>query len=196
VRHQKLAEELARTPRLNGTGAAEPRLAVVAGAAPARANGRATRAYLWTGAGLAASLLIAAGLLSWWRMANSPERLMADAYTHDRIFDLRMPGAEYSDVMPQRHLRGGSTGRESSKLLEARARIEHQLEATPEDPRWLELEARSDVLEEKYDAAIDILDRLIAAGPVTPGLLLDDASAYCQRAGDERGGDMEPLPAV
>ena len=181
VRHQKLAEALARTPQRNGAGMKGPMPATRGAGAAVVAKGRAGRPYQWMGAALAASLLIAAGLLSWWRTANTPERLMADAYGHDRIFDLRMPGAEYSDVMPLRHLRGGSTGRESSKLLEARARIEQQLEAAPEDPHWLQLEARSDVLEEKFDAAIDILDRLIAPGPVTPSLLLDDASAYFER---------------
>jgi CHAT domain-containing protein len=195
LEHQKLAEALARTPRREATETTEPMLVVRSGAASARAKGRATRAYPWMGAGLAASLLIAAGVLSWWRTANTPERLIADAYGHDRIFELRMPGAEYSDVTPQRHVRGSSTGRESSKLLEARARIERQLEAAPEDPHWLELEARSDVLEERFDAAIDILDRLIAAGPVTPGLLLDDASAYFQR-GTATGSENDRATAL
>ena len=142
---------------------------------------QAMRLYLWTGAGLAASLVIAAGLLSWWRMANNPERMLAEAYTQERIFDLRMPGAGYAGVTPQAHLRGSSTGRELSRLIEARVRIERNLENAPEDAHWLQLEARADVLEEKFDPAIDILDRLVAAGPVTSSLLLDDASAYFQR---------------
>jgi CHAT domain-containing protein len=165
---RKLAAELARTPRAS--------------------DRRPSRLYLWMGAGLAASLLIGLGLMSWWRMVNNPERLMAEAYTQERIFDLRMPGAGFAEVMPEKHLRGGSTGRESAKLLEARARIERHLEAAPEDAHWLQLEARSDILEEKFDPAIDILDRLVAAGPVTASLLLDDASAYFQRgmaAGNE-----------
>ena len=195
LEHQKLAERLARTPRRDRTGTTEPMLRVSSAEARGRARGRAMRAYPWVGAGLAASLLIAAGVLAWWRTANTPERLIADAYGHDRIFDLRMPGAEYSDVTPKRHLRGSSTGRESSKLLEAQARIERHLEASPEDPHWLELEARSDVLEERYDAAIDILDRLIAAGPVTPGLLLDDASAYFER-GTSTGSENDRATAL
>jgi CHAT domain-containing protein len=159
---RNLAVELARTPHQPG-------------------RNRATRLYLWTGAGLAASLAIAAVLLSWSRMANNPERLLAEAYTHQRTFDLRMPDAGFAEVTPQAHLRGGTTGRESSWLLEARARIERNLENAPENTHWLQLEARADVLEEKFDPAIDILDRLAAAGPVTSSLLLDDASAYFQR---------------
>ena len=172
----KLAAELARTPRV-------------------AIGRRMTRLYLWMGAGLAASLLIALGLTSWWRQMNSPERLLAEAYTHSRIFDLRIPGAGFAEVTPLKHLRGGSTGRESSRLLEARARIERQLEAAPEDQHWLQLEARSDLLEEKFDPAIDILDRLVAAGPVTAGLLLDDASAYFQR-GEATGSENDRATAL
>jgi tetratricopeptide (TPR) repeat protein len=157
-----LAVELARTPYRSG-------------------NSKKTRFYLWTGMGLAASLLLAVGAGLWWQRANTPERLLAEAYTHDRIFDLRMPDAGFADVTPQKHLRGGGGNHESARLLDARARIERQLENAPEDPHWLQLEARADTLEEKYDPAIDILDRLLAAGTPTSSLLVDDAAAYFQR---------------
>jgi len=173
---QRMAAELARTPLRN----------------PAKGF---PSLYLWMGAGLAASLLIGVGLVSWWRLANNPERLMAEAYTHARIFDLRMPGSGFADVTPQQHLRGGANGRESSRLLEARAKIEEQLERTPEDGHWLQLEARADILEEKYDPAIDILDRLVAAGPANAGTLLDDASAYFQR-GSATGSENDRATAL
>jgi tetratricopeptide (TPR) repeat protein len=147
------------------------------------------------GAGLAASLLIAVGLTSWWRASNNPERMLAEAYTHSRIFDLRMPGAGFAEVTPAMHLRGGSAGREFSRLLDARSRIERHLETAPEDAHWLQLEARSDILEEKFDAAIDILDRSVASGPVTASLLLDDASAYFQR-GEATGSENDRATAL
>jgi tetratricopeptide (TPR) repeat protein len=151
--------------------------------------------YLWAGAALAASLLISVGLFSWWRMANNPENRLAEAYAHDRIFDLRMPGAGFAEVTPKMHLRGGTTGRESAKLLDARARIEQRLVAAPEDAHWLQLEARSDILEESFDSAIDILDRLMAAGPVSSSLLLDDAAAYFQR-GEATGSEDDRAKAL
>jgi tetratricopeptide (TPR) repeat protein len=159
---RRMAVELARTPMK-----------------PARV--RAARIFLWAGAGLAASLALAVGLTIWWQQVHTPERLLAEAYTHSRSFDLRMPEAGFAEVTAQSHLRGGASGRESSKLLDARTRIERQLENAPENAHWLQLEARADVLEEKFDPAIDILDRLLAAGPVTSGLLVDDATAYFQR---------------
>jgi CHAT domain-containing protein len=175
-RQRSLAAKLAQTPRQSGSR-------------------RAMRLYLWTGAGLAASLLISVGLVSWLRMKNNPERMLAEAYTHSRTFDLRIPGAGFAEVTPEMHLRGGATGRESAKLLEARARIEHHLELAPEDAHWLQLEARSDILEEKFDPAIDILDRLVAAGPVTASLLLDDATAYFQR-GTATGSENDRANAL
>ena len=156
---------------------------------------RPSKFYLWGGIGLAASLLIAATATLWWRAANTPERLLAESYTHARIFDLRMPGAGFAEVTPQEHLRGGSTGRESAPLLDARARIERQLEAAPDDAHWLQLDARADVLEEKYDPAIDILDRLLANGPVTASLLVDDAAAYYQR-GATTGSENDRATAL
>jgi len=176
---RKLAAQLARTPhRTQDRGGMGPR-----------------HFYLWAGAGLAASLLLAVGITGWMRLANSPERLLAEAYTQSRIFDLRMPGAGFADVTPQMHLRGGATGRESARLLDARARIERRLESAPEDPHWLQLEARSDVLEERFDPAIDILDRLLAAGPVTSSLLVDDAAAYFQR-GSATGSENDRATAL
>jgi tetratricopeptide (TPR) repeat protein len=185
---RKLAAELAGTPVLSTSKRFQ------------FPSGRPSRTYLWTGAALAASLLIAMGLFSWWRMANNPENLLAEAYTHDRTFDMRIPGARFAEVTPKMHLRGGSTGngsagREANKLLDARARIEQQLVAAPEDEHWLQLEARSDILEEKFDQAIDILDRLIAAGPVSESLLMDDASAYFER-GEATGSENDRATAL
>jgi hypothetical protein len=157
----------------------QSRLAAELAATPHRAaRAKVLNWYLWAGAGLAASLTLAAGLTLWWQHAHTPDRLLAEAYSHSRIFPLRMPGAGFSEVTPETHLRGSGTGREAPALLDARARIETQLEAAPGDPHWLQLEARADLLEEKFDPAIDILDRLLAAGPVTAQLLTDDADAY------------------
>jgi tetratricopeptide (TPR) repeat protein len=171
----RLAKRLARTPR-HGARLGK-------------------RIYLWVGSGVAASLLLAAFLVAWWQRANSPARLLAEAYSQSRIFDLRMPGARYNAIVPATHLRGGSVGREPAPLLDARARIERNLELAPTDPYWLQLQARADLLGEKFDPAIDILDRLLAAGPVTPALLADDAAAYFER-GQATGSENDRATAL
>jgi tetratricopeptide (TPR) repeat protein len=121
--------------------------------------------------------------------------MLAEAYTNSRIFDLRMPSAGFAEVTPLTHLRGGSASREPSSLRDAQGRIERHLQAAPQDAHWLQLEARSDILEEKFDPAIEILDRLVAAGPVTASLLLDDASAYFQR-GEATGSENDCATAL
>jgi tetratricopeptide (TPR) repeat protein len=186
----ELAVRLAQTPHRSGDQAAGIRLL------GARAESKpARRFYLWAGVGLAASLIVAVALIGWQRMANTPERLLAEAYSHSRIFELRMPGADFAGVSPQTHLRGSGTGRESALLLDARSRIERHLDSVPEDPHWLQLEARADVMEEKFDPAIDILDRLLAAGPVTSSLLADDGTAYFQR-GAATGSENDRATAL
>jgi tetratricopeptide (TPR) repeat protein len=171
-----LAAGLARTPRRT-------------------AHGKPLGWYLWAGAGMAASLALAVGLTLWWQHVHTPERLLAEAYSRSRIFQMRMPGAGFAEVTPQTHLRGSGTGREASKLLDARARIEQHLESAPDSPHWLQLEARADLLEEKFDPAVDILDRLLAAGPVTASLLEDDATAYFQR-GTATGSENDRATAL
>jgi tetratricopeptide (TPR) repeat protein len=186
----KLAEQLARTPH---RAANQP-----AGIRPVTRRPETKWArpfYLWAGAGMAASLILALTLIGWWHLTNTPERLLAEAYTHSRLFDLRMPGAGFAGVTPQTHLRGSGTGRESALLLDAHSRIESHLEKAPTNPHWLQLEGRADVLGEKFDPAIDIFDRLLAAGPVTSSLLVDDAAAYFQR-GAATGSENDRATAL
>jgi len=188
----KLAAELARTPR-------QQLVPIKMG--PTRMGPveisrlKASRIYLWAGSGIAATLMIGAVTFFWWQRANSPERLLAEAYTQSRTYDLRMPGAGFSEVTNETHLRGGGSVHESSRLLDARARIERQVENAPEDAHWLELEARADIQEEKFDPAIEILDRLLAREPVTAELLVDDASAYFER-GSATGSEEDRSTAL
>ena len=173
------------TAEIAGLGSAsaewQSRLAAKLAATPRHSAKPGGRIYLWVGAGFAASLLLAASIYVLWQRVNSPVRLLAESYGQARIFDLRMPEAKFSSVAPATHLRGGTDEREPAPLLEARARIENHLQSAPHDSDWLHLEARAEVLEEQFDPAIDILDRLLAAGPVTSALLADDAAAYFER---------------
>jgi tetratricopeptide (TPR) repeat protein len=151
--------------------------------------------FAWLSGAVAAVLVLAFSAALWWRQATAPEKLLAEAYTQSRTFDLRVPGAGFASVIPPTHLRGGATDREPAPLLTARAEIERSLEQTPADPHWLQMQARAEVLEERYDGAIDILDRLLAAGPVTSSLLLDDGTAYYMR-GTASGSENDRATAL
>lgn len=160
----RFSVELARTPH-----AAAPRFSFPS--------------FAWAILAIASVIAIVIGGGIWWRGQHAPARLLAEAYSDARTFDLRIPGAAFAPLGSGQRLRGGSTGREPAPLLTARAEIESHLERTPGDPHWLQMQARAQTLEENYDAAIDILDRLIATGPVTPGLLADGGMAYFLRGG-------------
>jgi tetratricopeptide (TPR) repeat protein len=151
--------------------------------------------FAWLSGAVAAVLVLALSVALWWRQATAPEKLLAEAYTQSRTFDLRVPGAGFAAVIPPSHLRGGATDHEPAPLLTARAEIERSLEQSPADPHWLQMQARAEMLEERYDGAIDILDRLLAAGPVTSSLLLDDGTAYYMR-GTASGSENDRATAL
>ena len=136
----------------------------------------------WIGAvGIAALVLLTAGLFVWQGRVHNPEHQLALAYEQSRTLELRIPDATYSALTAPDHTRGNSSDNEPASLLDARAHLARELQKSPQNAHWLELQARADVLEEHYDSATDVLDRLLAQGPVTAELLTDAASAYYQR---------------
>ena len=136
----------------------------------------------WLAVGAAAAGVLAVSLsILWQRHTATPEYQLAMAYTASRTLELRIPEASYSSLKESRHTRGSLGNHESPPLLEAQAHLARELEQSPQNAHWLALQARADLLEERYDLAIDSLDRLISAGPVTSALLADDAAAYYQR---------------
>ena len=172
------------------------RLAAELAATPRRSSGQARLIqFVWIGGGLAAALVLTIFGAVWWRNQHAPEKLIAEAYTQSRSFDLRVPGAGFASLSPQQHLRGGASDREPVPLLSARAAIERNLQRSPNDARWLQLQARAEILEEHYDGAIDTLDRLLAAGPVSSSLLLDDGMAYYLR-GTATGSENDRATAL
>jgi tetratricopeptide (TPR) repeat protein len=149
---------------------------------------------LCSGGAVVAALLALAAVLG-WRHANSPEHLLAAAYTEARPFDLRIPGGAFAPVKTPNHVRGEGAGTESAQLLTAHARIERELKQTPTNIYWLQMEARAQLLEQRFDTAIDTLDRLLASGPVTASLLADDGMAYFLR-GAATGSENDRATAL
>ncbi len=149
-----------------------------------------------TGFGAIAALVFSAvALFIWQRSLRAPAHQLAAAYSDDRTLELRIPGAGWTKYSPPDHRRGGITDEEPPALLDARARLARDLEKSPQNPRLLELQARANVLNQKYDTAVDVLDRLIASGPVTPELLTDAASAYFER-GLTTGSELDRSTAL
>lgn len=163
-------------------------------------QGRTTARHWWwfpglAGLGAALVLIVAVG---WWvtnerGTSMSANALLARAYTEQRTLELRLPGAAYAPLRVQRGPAESFVGRPAT-LLKAEALIAGQLAAHPYDPAWLQSAARADVLEGKYDAAVESLQRALELQPHSPELMADLGTAYFQRARSE--GRQEDLGAA
>jgi len=131
----------------------------------------------------------------WWHHRHTPERMLAEVYTHSRSYELRIPGAAWSATNPVLHLRGGSDSRDSAMLQDVRKRIESHLQRYPDNAYWLHMEARVDLLQERLDPAIAILDEQLRSSPAKTDLLVDDAFAHFQR-GLIDGSDQDRSQAL
>jgi CHAT domain-containing protein/tetratricopeptide (TPR) repeat protein len=139
-----------------------------------------------------ASLLAVVGVGSWVVVhlndnRNQPaaaDRLLARAYTEKRTLELRIAGADYAPLRVSRGPAASFTSRPAA-LLKAEALIASQLVSHPSDPSWLQAQAQADVLEGKYDAAVEALRRALELEPHSPAILTDLATAYFQRAQQE-----------
>ena len=136
-----------------------------------------------------ASLLAVVGVGSWIvfrqvQLGHQPaaaKRLLARAYTKKRTLELRIAGAAYA---PMNVTRGeaGSFAASPKELLSAEALIASQLESQPTNPAWLQAQAEADMLEGKYDPAVEALRHAVELEPQSPALLTDQATAYFERA--------------
>jgi tetratricopeptide (TPR) repeat protein len=148
------------------------------------AASRGRPAYIQTWLAKAAVILLAlgGGWLAWnhW-FATDPARLIAKAYTQQRPFDYRIPGAAYAELRQERRPIG-SAFQAPSALLEAEASVARELERNPDDVKWLELHARADMLGRQPDAAIDTLQHALERKPDDPDLMADLGMAYALRA--------------
>ena len=114
----------------------------------------------WTWAAITAAILATASWFGWITFRQpSVEQLLARAYTEQRPFEMRVPGAAYGPVREQR---GGSGSRvvQSAALLEGLSRLAKQRSGHMRDPAWLSEEGRAELLFGDYI----ILGRLPVGG--------------------------------
>jgi tetratricopeptide (TPR) repeat protein len=146
----------------------------------AEASGGGARFSTRTWLARAAAVIVAvgAGWMAWvqW-MAKDPARLMAEAYTQQRPFEFRIPGAVHAPVRQRR----GVASR-PPELLEAEAKIIRELDKDPDNVKWLELRARAEMLAWDAETAIATLLRALERKPDDPDLLADLGMAYALRA--------------
>ena len=128
---------------------------------------------------LPAVVLIAVGI--WYLQRDTPEKagvLLAKSYTEKRTMEMRWPGAEWAQRLPQE--RGGSTNQPSA-LFDAKSSILKNLEKNPEDWRWLHELGAEELLEHLPDKSIADLKDALQIQPNSTAIMLDLATAHFQR---------------
>jgi len=156
---------------------------------PQRSKWLAVPRLAMAGAALLALVGVGIWVVGSWiilerKQVATATRLLARAYSEQRTLELRMGDATYAPLRISRGPADSFTSRPPA-LLKAEALIASQLETHPSDASWLQAKARADVLEGKYDAAIEALRRAVELQPGSPALLADLATAYFQRARTE-----------
>ena len=132
---------------------------------------------------VAAGLIALAVAGTWMIHQNRPataHKLLARAFTEQRTLELRIAGASYAPPKVQLGSAGSFLSRPEA-LLKAESLIADAISAHPSDPSWLQAKARADLLEGRYDPAVESLRRAVQLAPKSPGLLVDLGTAYFQR---------------
>ena len=111
----------------------------------------------------------------------SAEQLLAQAYTERRTLDVRIPGAQPTDIHVERNASESDLDKPAS-LLKAEVLIAENLKAHPDDPTWLASRGRAELLDGSYDAAVKTLERAQTFAPASSSVLADLGAAYYMRA--------------
>ena len=141
----------------------------------------------------AASLTVAVAFtLIWVRSTPTPsaDALLTQAYTQNRVTDLRFRGAAYA---PLREIRGAqpSSLAKPLPLLEAEVLVARNLARNPDDPAFLDAGIKANILDGNFDAAVRSVAPPRTVDPSTITLATDLATAFYMHA--EATGDKEEL---
>jgi len=110
------------------------------------------------------------------------EQLLLEAYTQQRVVELRVPNAAYSTLSREKNDRVYSRLDRPQSLLLAESRIAEELKDSPANPGVLKLRARADLLDWNYQDAIETLKYALEDAPDSLDLQMDLATAYFERA--------------
>jgi len=98
----------------------------------------------------------------WYNQRETPEKvekLLAQAYTEQRTMEMRWPGAAHADFKQTRSGETASLLNSPEALRKAASAIADRLKKNPDDPKWLLLSARLDLLDWHYKSAMATLNK-------------------------------------
>ncbi|HEY2915196.1 MAG TPA: hypothetical protein VGK21_17660, partial [Candidatus Angelobacter sp.] len=88
------------------------------------------------------------------------EKLLAQAYTEQRTMEMRIPYAEHADFKQTRSGESTSLLNSPEALRKATDKIAAELKKNPDNPTWLMLSARLDLLDWRYKSALSTLNKI------------------------------------
>ncbi len=141
---------------------------------PAPARRRWT--WVWSAGAIAVAAAIFLAFLILGRQGtpeHSARQLLAQAYSANRVLQLRIPGASYAPLATER----GESAARPLPLLRAEVLIARQLAAHPSSGAWLALDGRAQLVEGHFGQARTTLAQALRFQPDSPSILTDLATA-------------------
>jgi len=144
--------------------------------------------------GFASALLLLTGSAFWlWTertRVSEANQLVLQSYAEHRTVRPRFPGAQHALITEFRS--GGQRPFSETPwaLREAEKVIARGLQSRPNDPTWLQLKARADMLEGDANPAVASLESALAKKPRDSSLKIDLATAYFQTGDYERAVEI------
>jgi hypothetical protein len=133
-----------------------------------------------------AAVVVMAAFSIWYTQRDTPEKaekLMAQAYTEQRTTEMRIPYAAHADFKQTRSGDGESRLNSPAALSKAAEQISGRLQKEPDDPKWLMLRARVDLLDWNYKPALSSLEKISEAQVTqSPEFLMTRAFALYERS--------------
>lgn len=154
--HKKLAQEMLEQ---SGSSRESSDSAVRSG----KAGARKLFPWRWVLAPTALAGCAAIAFAVWYSQRETPEKvekLLAQAYTEQRTIEMRIPYAAHSDFNQTRSGEAASLLSSPQALREAAGQIAANLNKRPDDPNWLLLQARLDLLDWRYRSAFSTLNKI------------------------------------
>jgi CHAT domain-containing protein/tetratricopeptide (TPR) repeat protein len=141
---------------------------------------------LWWPVLIAATTAAGFAVLLVYRSAHSVDVLLAQAYDHQRLTELRIPGGEpVALYSPQRGV--PNTEHEPPELLEVRLVAERALQKDSTNAYWHQVLGRIDVIEMEPESAVTELQLAEVRQSSLPHIEFDLGNAYFELG--ERSGD-------
>lgn len=146
------------------------------------------KAFFWKWILIPATAAVAAmaAFSIWYTQRDTPEKaqkLLARASTERRTLEMQFPGAAHS--VYKQTLSGDSDSLLNSpaSLRQAATLIDSQLAKNPDDPEWLLLSARLNLLDWRYKPALASLDKIQDAKNIdSPAMRMTRALALYEQA--------------